>query len=143
MPAGATACTVRKTAVFVDFVRRLPETSRIPRESVTGRPNPSAASIIPRASDTMAVASATMAEAAAKRLRRLAEELDESGLQLHAGDALRELLVHEIDHALRPAVHERRVASSGTILEPLSDPATWASGAQLDFVRGPVDQPLA
>jgi hypothetical protein len=84
-----------------------------------------------------------MAEAAARRLRRLAEELDESGLTPTGSDAFRELLVHEIDHALRPAVHERRVASNGTIIEPRSDPATWASGAQLDFTRGPVDQPLA
>jgi hypothetical protein len=84
-----------------------------------------------------------MAGAAARRLRRLAEELEESGLALDGDAAFRELLVHEIDHALRPAVHERRVASNGTILEPLSDPSTWASGAQLDFTRGPVDQPLA
>jgi DNA integrity scanning protein DisA with diadenylate cyclase activity len=53
------------------------------------------------------------------------------------------MLIEEIDHALRPAVHERRVASSGTILEPRSDPATWALGAQLDITRGPVGgQPL-
>ncbi len=48
------------------------------------------------------------------------------------------MLIEEIDHALRPAVHERRVASSGTILEPRSDPATWSTGAQLDITRGPV-----
>ncbi len=53
------------------------------------------------------------------------------------------MLVEEIDHALRPAVHERRVASSGTVLEPRSDPTTWASGAQLDITRGAVvRQPL-
>jgi Neocarzinostatin family/DisA bacterial checkpoint controller nucleotide-binding len=90
-----------------------------------------------------AVASVTMAEAAARRLRRIADELDEIGVRLEGTEAFREMLVYEIDHALRPAVHERRVASHGTILEPLSDPATWASGAQLDFTRGPVDQPLA
>jgi DisA bacterial checkpoint controller nucleotide-binding len=84
-----------------------------------------------------------MAEAGARRLRRLAEELAESGLEAGGTEAFRELLVHEIDQALRPAVHERRVASNGTILEPRSDPSTWASGAQLDFNRGPVDQPLA
>jgi hypothetical protein len=84
-----------------------------------------------------------MADAAARRLRRLAEELAENGLQPQGTAAFREMLVYEIDYALRPAVHERRVASHGTILEPLSDPSTWASGAQLDFTRGPVDQPLA
>lgn len=48
------------------------------------------------------------------------------------------MLVEEIDHALRPAVHERRVSSSGAILEPRSDPTSWASGAQLDITCGPV-----
>ena len=84
-----------------------------------------------------------MSEAAAGRLRRLAEELDESGVRLEGTDALREMLVQEIDHALRPAVHERRIVSGGTILEPKSDPATWASGAQLDITRGPVNQPVS
>jgi hypothetical protein len=74
------------------------------------------------------------------RLRRLAEDLDESGLRAEGTEALHEMLLVEVDHALRPAVHERRVASSGTILEPGSDPATWASGVQLDITRGPVDQ---
>jgi len=84
-----------------------------------------------------------MPEATARRLRRLAEELDESGLGASGSDAVRDLLIEEIDHALRPVVHERRVASGGTIVEPRSDPATWGSGAQLDMTRGPVDQPLS
>jgi DisA bacterial checkpoint controller nucleotide-binding len=84
-----------------------------------------------------------MPDAAAGRLRRLAEELDENGLPLDGNDTFRELLVYEIDQALRPPVHERKVASTGTILEPTTDPATWAPGAQVDFTRGPVDQPLA
>ena len=85
-----------------------------------------------------------MPEAPAGRLRRLAEELDEGGLPSEGTAAFREMLVQEIDHALRPAVHERRASSGGTILEPRSDPATWASGAQLDITRGPVDhQPLS
>jgi hypothetical protein len=79
---------------------------------------------------------------AARRLQRLSEELEESGLQLEGTQTFRQLLVYEIDRALRPAVHERRVASNGTIVEPRSDPATWAAGAQLDFTRGPVDQSL-
>ncbi len=74
------------------------------------------------------------------RLRRLAEDLEESGLRLEGTDAFREMLVEEVDHALRPAIHERRVASSGTILEPVSDPATWASGTHLTVSRAPLDQ---
>jgi hypothetical protein len=81
-----------------------------------------------------------MSEGAARRLQRLAEELEESGLRLEGTQAFREMLVEEIDHALRPTVHERWVASGGTILEPLSDPAAWTSGTQLDFTRGPADQ---
>jgi hypothetical protein len=84
----------------------------------------------------------SMPEAPPPRLRRLAEELDESGLRTDGDEAFRQLLVREIDQALRPAVHEKRVPSGGTIIEPKSDPATWASGAQLDITRGPVDQPL-
>jgi hypothetical protein len=81
---------------------------------------------------------------AAGRLRRLAEELDESGLQLAGSEAFREMVVEEIDHALRPPVHERRVVSGGTIVDPVSDPATWAPGAQIDITRGPLnEQPLA
>ncbi|MGH9248361.1 MAG: diadenylate cyclase [Acidimicrobiales bacterium] len=85
-----------------------------------------------------------MAELGAGRHRRLAEELEESGLRSAGSEALRGMMVEEIDHALRPTVHERRVASSGTFLEPSSDPATWAPGTQLAITRGPVgQQPLS
>jgi hypothetical protein len=78
----------------------------------------------------------------ARRLRRLAEELEEAGRPLGAG-AFSELLLEEIDLALRPVVHERRVASGGSIIDPASDPTTWAAGAQLQITRGPLDdQPL-
>jgi hypothetical protein len=81
-----------------------------------------------------------MPEAGAGRFRRLAEELEESGLCLEGTEAFREMLLEEIDHALRPTVHERRVASSGTILEPASDPATWTLGTQLEITRKLVGQ---
>jgi hypothetical protein len=85
-----------------------------------------------------------MAELGAGRRRRLAEELEESGLRLAGSEALREMMVEEIDHALRPTVHKRRVASSGTFLEPRSEPATWAPGTQLDIARTRVgQQPLS
>jgi hypothetical protein len=79
---------------------------------------------------------------AARRLQRLAEELEEAGLLLGEG-TYRDLLLDEIDLALRPVVHERRVASGGTVIEPASDPQTWAAGAQLEILRGGLDdQPL-
>lgn len=85
-----------------------------------------------------------MPEFPAGRHRRLAEELEENGLHFEGTEAFRQMLVAEIDQALRPTVHERRVPSSGTILEPRSDPALWASGTQLDITRKPVgQQPLS
>ena len=68
---------------------------------------------------TGAVASCAMSEAAARRLRRLAEELSDSGLRLEGSAAFREMLVHEIDDALRPPAHERRRLS-----ERRNDPRT-------------------
>ncbi len=83
-------------------------------------------------------------DAVARRLRRLAEELEESGLPPQEPGELQEMLLHEIDYALRPVVHERRVASLGTILEPRTDPGTWAAGAALDIMRGQIaNQPLS
>ena len=76
-----------------------------------------------------------------RRLRRLADELEESGLPLDGvNDAIRDMLVEEVDYALRPAVHERRVASSGTILEPRADPDNWVLGTKLRISRMPVVQ---
>jgi DisA bacterial checkpoint controller nucleotide-binding len=84
-----------------------------------------------------------MAEPGAGRLRRLTEELEESGLRLDQSSAVRSILIEEIDQALRPPVHERRTASSGTILEPASDPATWSFETQLEITRTPLgEQPL-
>ena len=84
-----------------------------------------------------------MTDAGPRRLQRLAEELEESGLQLTGSGAFRAILVEEVDHALRPPVHERRVVSSGTILDPMSDPASWSAGTQLDISRQPLnEQPL-
>jgi len=84
-----------------------------------------------------------MAEPGAGRLRRLAEELEESGLHLDRTSAVRDMLIEEIDQALRPPVHERRTSSSGTILQPESDPDVWESETQLDITRTPLGhQPL-
>ncbi len=78
---------------------------------------------------------------ASARLRRLAEELDEAGLSLDHTD--RDLLIEEVDVALRPLVHERRVSSSGTIVHPTTDPATWEAGTGLAMSRTRTgDQPL-
>jgi hypothetical protein len=81
-----------------------------------------------------------MSDQTAARQRRLAEELQESGLVFEGTDTFRALLLEEVEHVVRPNVHERRVVSSGTILEPCSDPTTWEPGTQLDMLRGSADQ---
>jgi DisA bacterial checkpoint controller nucleotide-binding len=83
-----------------------------------------------------------MAERASGRLRRLSEELEEHGLRMHERRSS-EMLLEEIDRALRPPVHERRVVSSGTILDPATDPSTWEAEAELEIGRRQLDhQPL-
>jgi hypothetical protein len=81
------------------------------------------------------VTSMAMPELGARRLERLAEELEEAGLPSQGTEAFRTMLIEEIDLALRPPVHEHRVPSGGTILDPMSDPSMWASGTQLDITR--------
>ena len=85
-----------------------------------------------------------MKEVPARRLERLAEELEESGLPTITDAAVRELLVEEVDRALRPAVHEHRVPSSGTFVQPSSSPGTWAELTQLVILHTPATgRPLA
>ena len=74
------------------------------------------------------------------RLRRLAEELEESGLDLGDDPGL---LREEVDHAMRPRVHERRVPTNGTIIDQTTDSDTWGPGTNLDITRSLIgEQPL-
>jgi DNA integrity scanning protein DisA with diadenylate cyclase activity len=75
-----------------------------------------------------------------RRLQRLAEELEESGLHASGTRSWPAALFEEVDRALRPVVHERRVPSTGTILDPQADPDGWAPGTQLEIWRAPVAQ---
>jgi hypothetical protein len=77
------------------------------------------------------------------RLWRLADELEELGLPKGGSESFRAMLLEEIDHAMRPDVHEQRVATIGSILEPRADPGVWERGTQLEITRTPVvEQPL-
>jgi hypothetical protein len=67
----------------------------------------------------------------ARQLRRLGEELAEVGLELDGSEPWHAIAVVEIEYALRPAVHERRVPSYGAILAPTADPATWERATEL------------
>ena len=73
------------------------------------------------------------------RLRRLVEELqDDAGRAPDPTDATGRLVLEEIDHARRPHVHERRVASSGVLVAPSTDAAGWSVGTSLEILRGPI-----
>jgi len=73
------------------------------------------------------------------RLRRLAEELGEAGLSIDPSTEWGGIVLTEIDYALRPHVHERRVPSVGAIIEPTTEPAVWERGTQLVVTRRPIE----
>src|SRR3546814_1964271 len=53
-------------------------------------------------------------------------------------------LLEEVEHAIHPRVHERKVASLGAIIDPRADLSTWREGTGLEFVERPIgEQPLA
>lgn len=74
----------------------------------------------------------------AGQLRRLGEELAEVGLALDGSADWHRLALVEIDYALRPAVHERRVPSYGAIVTPTTDPDSWERRTELMIARRPV-----
>jgi hypothetical protein len=73
------------------------------------------------------------------RLRRLADELGEAGLTLDTGTELDGIVLAEVDYALRPHVHERRVPSVGALVEPGTDPERWQDGSGLLVTRRAVE----
>jgi hypothetical protein len=73
------------------------------------------------------------------RLRRLAEEIGEAGLSVDLSSDWGAIVLTEVDYALRPHVHERRVPSVGTIIEPTTEPAGWEVGTQLLVTRRPIE----
>jgi hypothetical protein len=73
------------------------------------------------------------------RLRRLTEELaEELGLATDLEDPAARLVLQEVDRARRPHVHERRIASSGAVVAPTTDPGTWEASTELEITRGPL-----
>ncbi|MGD9701751.1 MAG: diadenylate cyclase [Acidimicrobiia bacterium] len=69
------------------------------------------------------------------RLRRLVDELAEDGFVLDGTDEWRSLLLAELDYALRPTIHERRVPSYGAIISPTTDPSGWDAASQLTITH--------
>ena len=72
------------------------------------------------------------------RRRRLAEELAEAGLRIDATTDWGELLLTEVDYALRPIVHERRIPSVGSIITPTTPAEQWEMGTQLTVMHRPI-----
>ncbi len=68
------------------------------------------------------------------RLRRLADELVEEQLGVIERSSLPEVLVDEIDYALRPPRHERRVPSYGSFVLPTDEIDRWVARTGLQFV---------
>lgn len=68
------------------------------------------------------------------------EELSEAGLVLDGAEGWHELALTELDYALRPAVHERRVPSVGAIIEPTADAAEWEAATELAIERRAVGE---
>ena len=63
----------------------------------------------------------------------------EAGFDPDGDDEWGSLVITEVDYALRPHVHERRVPSVGAIIEPTTPPDDWEAGSQLLITRRPVD----
>ncbi|MGD9995413.1 MAG: diadenylate cyclase [Ilumatobacteraceae bacterium] len=74
------------------------------------------------------------------RRARIVDELAESGFRLPGSDELQSVVVDELDYALRPPVHERRVPTVGAIIAPRTPPAVWNERAQLDITHRPIVQ---
>jgi DNA integrity scanning protein DisA with diadenylate cyclase activity len=70
-----------------------------------------------------------------RRIARLVEELGEVGLDLGGGSAWEAIVAEEIDYALRPKIHERRVPSYGALVEPSADPDRWSAETALEIDR--------
>jgi hypothetical protein len=68
------------------------------------------------------------------RLRRLTEELLEEQLGVIERSSVPEVLVDEIDYALRPPRHERRVPSYGSFVLPTRTVDEWSTATGLAIV---------
>src|SRR5262245_31541129 len=67
--------------------------------------------------------------------RRLVEELGEMGLCLDGSKPWHALVVEELDYALRPNVHERRIPSFGAFIAPSVSSWPWEESTALTIER--------
>ena len=67
----------------------------------------------------------------AGRLRRLAEELADEGVDIRRYEASAPLVLDELDYALRPPAFERRVPTYGALVSPTIPPVDWETPTHL------------
>ncbi len=72
----------------------------------------------------------------AGRLRRLREELVEERLGIIESTDVPDLLIDEIDYAMRPPRHERRLPTYGAIVAPTRPTEHWKADTGLDTTIG-------
>lgn len=73
------------------------------------------------------------------RIRRLREELAEVGFEVDPESDWGALVLAELDYALRPRIHERRIPTVGAIIEPTTPPDRWELGTRLTVTRRRVE----
>lgn len=76
------------------------------------------------------------------RLRRLTEELIEEQLGVIERSSIPDVLVDEIDYALRPPRHERRVPSYGAFVLPNTRTDEWRASTGLNIVTSSTTEDL-
>lgn len=73
-----------------------------------------------------------------RRRGRLYEELVDAGFRLEGADPAGSMLIHELDYARFPSVHERHVPSFGAIVAPSVSIADWEKPTELRISTRPL-----
>lgn len=77
------------------------------------------------------------------RVRRLSEELFDEGFSFEWIERRQGALLEELEYALHPNVHERRIPSFGSVVEPANDPDLWEELTSLAIDRRTIGASLA
>ena len=79
-------------------------------------------------------------ERVSRRVERLTAELADEGFGFVGSDPWRSMVLDELDYALHPMVHERRVPSYGAMVEPTIDGSEWETSTELNMTRRPISR---
>ncbi|UDY37373.1 diadenylate cyclase [Dermatobacter hominis] len=72
-----------------------------------------------------------------RRLDRLVAELEDVGFSFPGPPSLTEAVLTELDYAMRPRIHERRVPTYGAIVAPVGDRDAWQTSTELTITARP------